>query len=367
MWFDESFMVQRGAAKGVAGKTHHLSEERQGRYHYVYGPYAEPVLRIEPGDVIVAETLDAFEGRLRTEADRPTRILNFPFLNPQCGPIFVEGAEKGDVLAVRIVSIEPRGEQPAGTTALLPEFGGLVGTAHTALLNDPLPERVKKMHVSRDGIRFNDRITLPYQPFIGTLGTSPEIEAVTSLQPDYWGGNMDLPDVGEGAIAYFPVQCSGAFLYLGDCHATQGDGELCGVAVEIASTTTVQVDLDQALEDRLAAPRERGLHHDDRLGPTDGGRGPHRLPRTGSMARSGLRMGPAGSLSLSHASRPHPARQHGRPEIHPGCLGPAGIPSMKADRHEPPQPRPGCRRTLRPHRICAAKDSTGAGDSEDPG
>ena len=185
-WFNDSVMARRGAARGATGETHHLSEARQGRYHYVYGAYAEPVLRIRPGDLVVAETLDAFEGRLRTEADLPSQILNFPFLNPQCGPIAVEGAEKGDALAVRIVSIEPRGEQPVGTTALLPEFGGLVGTAQTALLNDPLPERVKKMHVSRDGIRFNERITLPYAPFIGTLGTSPEIEAVTSLQPDYW-------------------------------------------------------------------------------------------------------------------------------------------------------------------------------------
>jgi acetamidase/formamidase len=242
-WFEDSLMARRGEARGAARATHHLGESQQGRYHYVYGPYADPVLRVRPGDVVVAETLDAFEGRLRSESDSPTALLNFPFLNPQCGPIAVEGAEKGDVLAVRILSIEPRGEQPIGTTALIPEFGGLVGTAHTALLNDPLPERIKKMEVSRDGIRFNDRITLPYEPFIGTLGVSPEIEAVSSLQPDYWGGNMDLPDVCPDAVVYFPVQHRDAYLYLGDCHATQGDGELCGVAVEMASTTTVQVDL----------------------------------------------------------------------------------------------------------------------------
>src|SRR5690606_7310038 len=132
---------------------------------------------------------------------------------------------------------------PVGTTALISEFGGLVGTSQTAMLNPPLPEMVRKMKVTEAGIRFSDRITLPYEPFLGTLGVSPEIEAVTSLQPDYWGGNMDLPDVGPGAIAYFPVHHEGAYLYLGDCHATQGDGELCGVAVEMQSTTTVQVDL----------------------------------------------------------------------------------------------------------------------------
>ena len=242
-WFEDSYMAKRGVAKGKTGDTHELTEAVQGRYHYVYGPYAEPVLRIKPGDVVVAETHDAFEGRLQTEQDRPTERLNVPFLNPQCGPIAVEGAKKGDVLAVRIVSIKPRGSQPIGTTALIPEFGGLVGTTNTAVLNDPLPEKVKKMEVTEQGIRFNDRITLPYEPFIGTLGVSPEIEAVTSLQPDYWGGNMDLPDMAPGAIAYFPVHHEDAYLYLGDCHATQGDGELCGVAVEMPSTTTIHVDL----------------------------------------------------------------------------------------------------------------------------
>ena len=144
---------------------------------------------------------------------------------------------------MRIETIVPRGPQPVGTSALIPEFGGLVGNAGTPMLNPPLPERVMKYHVSESGVRFNDRITLPFEPFIGTLGVSPQIEAVLSLQPDYWGGNMDLPDVAPGAVAYFPVQMKGASLFLGDCHGRQGDGELCGVAVEIPSTTTVQVDL----------------------------------------------------------------------------------------------------------------------------
>ncbi|MGF1561668.1 MAG: acetamidase/formamidase family protein [Geminicoccaceae bacterium] len=242
-WIDTSYMATKGVAQGQAGSTHDLSVERQGRYNYVYGPYAEPVLRINPGDVVVAETQDAFEGSITSESDVPSEKLNFPFLNPQCGPIAVEGAKKGDALAVYIHAIKPRGPQPVGTTALITEFGGLVATDKTALLNPPLPERVKKMEVTEQGIRFNEHITLPYEPFIGTLGVSPEIEAVTSLQPDYWGGNMDLPDVCPGAIVYFPVLHDDAYLYLGDCHGTQGDGELCGVAVEIPSTTTVQVDL----------------------------------------------------------------------------------------------------------------------------
>lgn len=242
-WIDTSYMGRKGVAKGQRGATHLLTEAKQGTFRYVYGPYADPVLRIAPGDVVVAETLDAFGGAIKTERDMPTAVLNMPYVNPQCGPIAVEGAEKGDVLAVHILDIEPRGPQPVGTTALIPEFGGLVATSATAMLNAPIPERVKKMEVTRAGVKFSDRVTLPYEPFIGTLGVSPEIEAVSSLQPDYWGGNMDLPDVAPGAVVYFPVQLKDAYLYLGDCHGRQGDGELCGVAVEMPATATVQVDL----------------------------------------------------------------------------------------------------------------------------
>lgn len=122
------------------------------------------------------------------------------------------------------------------------ELGGLVGIGQTAMLNPPLAERVKKMEVTREGIRFSDRVTLPCEPFIGTLGVSPEIEAVSSVQTDYWGGNMDLPDMAPGAVACFPVFHEGALIYLGDCHGTQGDGELSGVAVEKPATVTLQID-----------------------------------------------------------------------------------------------------------------------------
>jgi acetamidase/formamidase len=243
-WLETSIMARKGVAGGRPGDGHRLTEAEQGSYHFVYGPYASPVLKVKPGAVITVETVDAFGGVITSEQDKPTEKLVFPFLNPQNGPIFVEGAEKGDALAVHIISVLPRGPQPAGTTALIPEFGGLVGTAATALLNKPLPERVKKMEVTPEGgIKFSDRIILPYEPFIGTIGTSPQIEAISSLQPDSHGGNMDLPDVGPGSVVYLPVNTTGAYLYLGDCHGTQGDGELCGVAVEIPAVVTIQVDL----------------------------------------------------------------------------------------------------------------------------
>ena len=243
-WLEHSIMARKGLAQGKPGESYSLTEKRQGKYHYVYGPFAAPVLKIDPGSVISAETHDAFEGAIKLETDKPSEILNFPFLNPQNGPIYVNGAEKGDTLAVYIKSIVPRGPQPVGTTCLITEFGGLVATGDTALLNAPLPERVKKLEITVEGgIKWSDKITLPYEPFVGTIGTSPEIEAISSLVPDCYGGNMDLPDVGMGAIVYLPVNAPGGLLYLGDCHACQGDGELCGVALEHPTVTTVQVDL----------------------------------------------------------------------------------------------------------------------------
>lgn len=242
-WLEQSVAGRLGEGKSATGKRHRLNADTQGQYHYVLGPYAEPVLKIAAGDTVAVETVDAFGGAVKTEKDRPSKVAPAPFVNPQCGPIWVEGAAIGDTLAVQVIDIEPRGPQPVGTTALIPGFGGLVATPTTAMLNPPLPERVKKVEVSREGIRFSDRVTLPYAPFIGTIGVSPRLEAVTSLQPDHWGGNMDLPDVAPGAIVYFPVLHDGGLLYLGDCHGCQGDGELCGVAIEMPAVVTIRVDL----------------------------------------------------------------------------------------------------------------------------
>ena len=136
-WLKSSIMAKRAVGRGEPGRRHELSIAAQGAFHYVYGPYAKPVLTTEPGDVVVVETEDAFGGVITSEQDRPTAKLKFPYLNPQCGPIAVNGVGKGDCLAVHIQAVETRGEQPAGTTCIIPEFGGLVGTAATAMLNPP--------------------------------------------------------------------------------------------------------------------------------------------------------------------------------------------------------------------------------------
>jgi len=242
-WTDNSIMKNRGVAGRKDGTTHQLTEAKQGKYHYTMGPYSDPVLHVEPGDRIVVETRDAFEGAIKTEKDMPSQKCTMPFLNPQNGPIMIKGAQKGDAVAVYIESMVPRGENPRGTCAMIPEFGGLTGTYYTATLNDPLPEIVRKINVDEQWVYWSDRVTLPYKPHIGTLSCSPEIDSISSLTPDNHGGNMDLPDMGPGSSTYLPVRTAGARLFIGDAHACQGDGEVCGVAVEYATVTTIRVDL----------------------------------------------------------------------------------------------------------------------------
>ena len=242
-WLEQSIMHIRGVARGRVGRTHHLTEEVQGRYLYTIGPYSEPVLHIEPGDRVVVQTRDAFEGKVRTEQDLPSKVLTVPFLNPQNGPIMIAGAEKGDVVAVYIESIRPRGDNPRGTCCLIPRFGALTGTDYTATLNEPLPEITRKIDLDEEGVYWSRRVTLPYRPHIGTLSLSPELDSINTLTPDTHGGNMDVPDMGPGSITYLPVRSPGARLFIGDAHACQGDGEVCGTAVEFASTTTIHVEL----------------------------------------------------------------------------------------------------------------------------
>ena len=242
-WLEDSIMYNRGVASGKLGETHELTEGRQGKFHYTIGPYSEPVMEIKPGDRVIIETRDAFEGKIKTEQDLPSRTLQVPFLNPQNGPIMISGAEKGDVVAIHIESIKPRGDNPRGTCCLIPRFGALTGTEYTATLNDPLPEITRKIDLDEEGVYWSKRVMLPYRPHIGTLSLSPEIDSINSLTPDQHGGNMDVPDMGPGSITYLPVRSAGARLFIGDAHACQGDGEVCGTAVEFASTTTIHVDL----------------------------------------------------------------------------------------------------------------------------
>ncbi len=230
----------------------HTAEIVPRDYSYVFNPYREPMVRVRPNERVTIHTDDAFESRITKKEDLPSRALaTAKFLNPQTGPIYVEGAEPGDSLAVRIESIEPT--RDFAVSVLIPYFGGLTSTNLTRTLQEPLPERVWIWDLVDGGNNLVNEelgVKLPWQPFLGTLAVAPDLEAITALAPGPFGGNMDVPDVKPGNTVYLPVWNSGALVYTGDCHARQGQGELCGVALEITSKVTVvfEVIKDKAIE-----------------------------------------------------------------------------------------------------------------------
>ena len=210
-----------------------------------------PVRSIRPGTVLELWTEDAFGGKVRGPDDLVTRVIEFPFVNPQTGPFYVEGAQPGDTLAVHFVSITPSRDFAASST--IPFFGALTGTGplHTATLQEPLEERVwiyevdaKAWTVTYQAGRGDFTVTLPMDPMHGTVGVAPAaFEARSSLVPDAHGGNMDTPEMRAGTTCYLGVNVEGALFSLGDGHCRQGEGESCGVAVESAMDTVIIVDL----------------------------------------------------------------------------------------------------------------------------
>ena len=223
-----------------------------GQYAWTFGG-APPVARITPGTVCELWTEDCFAGRVRSASDLVSQVCEFPFLNPQTGPFWVEGAEPGDTVAVHFVSLEPARSWAASTT--VPLFGALTSTHLTATLQDPLPEVVWIWELDRDkGLcQFTAKDSdftaeLPLNPMHGTVGVAPPLgEVRSSLTPGSWGGNMDTPEMRSGATCYLGVNVAGALLSLGDGHARQGEGETCGVAVECAMNTVAVVDLIKAV------------------------------------------------------------------------------------------------------------------------
>jgi acetamidase/formamidase len=235
-----------------------MSEEVQATevipktYSYVFNPYREPIARVKPEERVTIHTNDAFESRITKKEHLPSRALaTAKFLNPQTGPIYVEGAEPGDTLAVHIETIQPT--RDFAVSVLIPYFGGLTSTNFTRTLQEPLPERVWIWNLVDGGNKLVNEelgVELAWEPFLGTLAVAPELEAITALAPGPFGGNMDVPDVKPGNTIYLPVWNEGALFYTGDCHARQGQGELCGVALEITSKVTVvfEVIKDKAIE-----------------------------------------------------------------------------------------------------------------------
>lgn len=218
------------------------------QYSYVFGG-REPLLSVAPGDLVEVSTEDCFGGLVTSPNDRPSEVVEFAKLNPVSGPIEVRGAEPGDMLAVHFVSIVPA--RPHAISCTFPLFGALTGSHETAMLNAPLEERVwfydidlEKWTATFSARNSDYRIDLPLDPMHGTVGVAPasgEVRLVVT--PSTHGGNMDTPEARAGTTLYLPVNVAGAMLSLGDGHARQGEGEVCGTGLESAMNSVIAIDL----------------------------------------------------------------------------------------------------------------------------
>jgi acetamidase/formamidase len=206
-------------------------------------------MQVRPGDVLDLYTEDAFCGRIRSADDVASRSITYPFINPQTGPFYVEGAEPGDTLAIHLISVDPARDWGVSTT--VPLFGALTSTKFTPTLQAPLPERTWIYDVDRAAnevvyraLDSDATVRLPLEPFHGTIGVAPAAgEARNVLVPEAFGGNMDTPEARAGATIYLGVNVEGALFSIGDGHYTMGEGEVCGVAVEGSMNTVLSIDL----------------------------------------------------------------------------------------------------------------------------
>ena len=240
---------------------------RQDQFHLAWDKAVDPVLRVGSGDEVAFDALDASCGQITassTSADIAT--LDFARVDQVCGPVFVDGARPGDTLEVELLDFTP-GEW--GWTANIPGFG---------LLADEFPEPALRITRLSGGIgEFLPGIQIPLAPFCGVLGLAPAGEARSTIPPTELGGNMDTRHLIAGSVLWLPVAVPGALFSLGDGHAAQGDGEVCGTAIETSMRArvrlTVRTDVHvTAPEFRTAGPlgastNTAGWYAADGVGP----------------------------------------------------------------------------------------------------
>ncbi|MFH0872443.1 MAG: acetamidase/formamidase family protein [bacterium] len=250
-------------SSGLAQAKEHVYRPTPDKFYFLFGG-GEPVLKVEPGDRVRLWCEDAFQGKVRTKDDVFSKAVApiWPAVNPQTGPIYVEGAEPGDTLVLKVVSIEPDGKQ--GCSVLIPGFGFLSQTRNTSMLHDPLPGIVwiYPINKAKGTVTFVSRlgpekyqVEIPMHPFVGTIGTAPaDGERMHSLTPYFHGGNMDCVETAPGTTIYLPISVPGAMWSTGDVHLAQGDGETCGVAVEASAWVTIDI-LPLIKGKKVATPR----------------------------------------------------------------------------------------------------------------
>jgi acetamidase/formamidase len=215
--------------------------------HHGWDNSLAPAARIAPGESLEFDVTEASGGQLSTSSTvDDVRRMDFGKINPVNGPVFIEGAEPGDALKVTLLSFDPSGW---GWTANIPGFG---------LLSDEFTEAA--LHIWRYDPQtlapaiYGKWARVPLKPFTGTIGVAPaELGLHSIVPPRRVGGNMDVRDIGLGTELYLPVEVSGALFSVGDTHAAQGDGEVCGTAIESPMRVALKFELLKKMP--LAYPR----------------------------------------------------------------------------------------------------------------
>src|ERR671922_227575 len=217
-----------------------IHEVRPDAFNYVWDNSLAPALEVESGESVELHVRDASDEQIgRDSGAEDVAKLDFSHVNPVSGPVYVKGARPGDVLAVELLEFRP---PEWGWTAIIPGFG---------LLADEYPEpwlRISEVDGASGTVRFAERILLPYRPFPGTSGVPPAEPGQHSIvPPSRFGGNMDTKYLRAGATLFLPVGVEGALFSLGDTHAAQGDGEVCGTAIEAAMTVVLRLSVRRDL------------------------------------------------------------------------------------------------------------------------
>jgi formamidase len=271
-WTESELATAREAAASIL--DHRLAPpvrrpliEAPDTGHNRWHPDLEPAITVEPGDTITVDCRDGLDGQIvaaTTDADLLTLSLGRG--HPLTGPIAVRGARPGDVLRVDILDVIC---DSFGSTALIPGFG---------LLADRFPDPYLVTWGLYDGVATSGRmpgVRVPADPFVGVIGVAPSharlaewtareaacgalppladgavpatepyaSTAVRTIPPRELGGNLDVRQVRAGSTIFFVVDVDGALLSLGDVHFAQGDGEVCGTAIECHGRVRLRVDL----------------------------------------------------------------------------------------------------------------------------
>jgi acetamidase/formamidase len=247
----------------VPTPTIHVAREQ---HHLAWDPAIEAIATIGSGEVVEFDCLDASNGQLTADSTTASLSdLDFAGVDQVNGPIAVEGAEPGDTLQVDLLAFEPA---DWGWTASIPGFG---------LLADDFPDgfyKVTRFDPGADRAEFWPGIRVPLAPFCGELGVAPATGPLSTIPPDVHGGNMDTRHLVAGTTLYLPVFHAGARFSAGDGHATQGDGEVSGTAIETPMRArirlTVRKDLHVSAPEFVAAPDPHAELRNGRRYATDG-------------------------------------------------------------------------------------------------